>query len=57
MASHFATAPAVNEDVAFSIIRLAAADLNPKTTSLNAGFYRDEKGNPWILPVVQEVRG
>jgi hypothetical protein len=56
MASHFATVPAVNEDAAFGIIRLARADLDPKATSLNAGLYRDEKGNPWILPVVQEVR-
>jgi hypothetical protein len=57
MASHFATVPALNEDVAFGIMRLERADLHPKATSLNAGLYRDEKGNPWILPVVQEVRG
>ncbi|OBT41565.1 hypothetical protein VE00_09149 [Pseudogymnoascus sp. WSF 3629] len=56
MASHFATVPAVNEDAAFGIIRLARADLDPKATSLNAGLYRDEKGNPWILPVVQEAK-
>lgn len=52
MASHFATVPIVNEDAAFGIIRLARADPDPKATSLNAGLYRDEKGNPWILPVV-----
>lgn len=57
MTSHFATVPVVNEDAAFGIIRLARADLDPKATSLNAGLYRDEKGNPWILPVVREVRG
>lgn len=57
MTSHFATVPALNEDAAFGIMRLARVDLHPKATSLNAGLYRDEKGNPWILPVVQEVRG
>ncbi|OBT54890.1 hypothetical protein VE04_04886 [Pseudogymnoascus sp. 24MN13] len=56
MASHFATVPALNEDVAFGIMRLARADLHPKATSLNAGLYRDEKGNPWVLPVVQEAK-
>lgn len=46
MASHPATVPVVNEDVAFRIIRLSRVDLNPKVTSMSAGIYRVEKGSP-----------
>ncbi|KFY80623.1 hypothetical protein V499_00544 [Pseudogymnoascus sp. VKM F-103] len=57
MTSHFATVPALNEDAAFGIMRLARVDLHPKATSLNAGLHRDEKENPWILPPSGGSRG
>ncbi|PVH70849.1 PLP-dependent transferase [Cadophora sp. DSE1049] len=56
MASIFSGLPLAHEDSAFGLMRLANADPHPSTTSLNAGVYRDEEGNPWVLPVVKEVK-
>ncbi|KAH9205642.1 pyridoxal phosphate-dependent transferase [Leptodontidium sp. 2 PMI_412] len=56
MTSIFSSLPIAHEDDAFGLIRLAKADTHPSKTSLNAGVYRDEEGNPWVLPVVKEVK-
>ncbi len=42
-------------DVAFGLMADFEADPHPNKVSLVAGAYRDENGNPWILPSVRRV--
>ncbi|CAG7935732.1 unnamed protein product [Penicillium olsonii] len=43
-------------DTAFGLMANFAADDHPKKVSLLAGAYRDEQGNPWVLPSVREAK-
>lgn len=47
-----AVAPA---DTAFGLMADFEADSHPNKVSLIAGAYRDEYGDPWVLPSVTEV--
>ncbi|KAI4724645.1 putative aspartate transaminase [Aureobasidium sp. EXF-10728] len=52
MAFLLSNATHIEEDGAFGIIRRAKADKHPNSVMLSAGVYRDEKCEPWTLPVV-----
>ncbi|KAL6230163.1 hypothetical protein BDW75DRAFT_248913 [Aspergillus navahoensis] len=42
-------------DPAFTLMAEFEADPHPSKVSLIAGAYRDESGNPWVLPSVRKV--
>lgn len=42
-------------DAAFALIEEYQADSSPRKVDLSPGFYRDEHGQPWVLPSVQMV--
>ena len=35
--------------------RMFTKDKNPDKVNMVVGAYRDDKGDPWILPIVQKV--
>ncbi|CEL01821.1 hypothetical protein ASPCAL01399 [Aspergillus calidoustus] len=43
-------------DPAFTLMADFEADHHPRKVSLIAGTYRDEYGNPWVLPSVREAK-
>ncbi|KAL4739554.1 pyridoxal phosphate-dependent transferase [Aspergillus similis] len=43
-------------DPAFSLMADFEADPHPSKVSLVAGAYRDENGNPWVLPSVRKAK-
>lgn len=42
-------------DIAFGLMADFENDSHPKKVSLIAGAYRNENGDPWVLPSVKEV--
>lgn len=56
MSTGFQNVPVLPLDEAFALTAAFKADADPRKVSLGAGVYRDEKGRPWILPSVKEVR-
>ena len=55
MAVDFGVIPELPLDEAFLLTAAFKADNHPRKVSLGAGVYRDEGGQPWVLPSVREV--
>ncbi|OJJ29839.1 hypothetical protein ASPWEDRAFT_122425 [Aspergillus wentii DTO 134E9] len=56
MATQYLNIPVLPADIAFGLMADFQADTHPDKVSLIAGAYRDEKGNPWVLPSVKEAK-
>ncbi|EGF81930.1 hypothetical protein BATDEDRAFT_19087 [Batrachochytrium dendrobatidis JAM81] len=54
-ASHFGNTPLAPPDPIFHLTASYKADPNPLKINLGVGAYRDNDGNPWILPVVKKA--
>lgn len=54
--SVFATAPRIPKDAIFALTAQYNADPASVKVNLGQGTYRDEAGQPWILPSVVEAR-
>ena len=48
--------PLAPPDPIFHLNASYTQDPHPEKISLGIGAYRDNQGNPWILPVVKKVR-
>lgn len=48
--------PIAPADTAFGLMADFEVDNHPNKVSLIAGAYRNENGDPWVLPSVKEVR-
>jgi aspartate/tyrosine/aromatic aminotransferase len=55
MTKQYLDLPVAPADIAFGLMTDFEADPHPKKVSMIAGAYRDENGDPWILPSVKEV--
>ena len=53
--SQFAHVPLAPPDPIFHLTASYKADTDPNKINLGVGAYRDNNGNPWILPVVKKV--
>lgn len=51
--SFFENAQPIPVDAIFQVTKDFLADPHPKKVNLGPGTYRDENGNPWILPSVR----
>lgn len=51
--SHFETAEYIQPDAIFQITKRYLQDQDPRKVNVGAGTYRDENGDPWILPSVR----
>ncbi|KAJ5206498.1 aminotransferase [Penicillium cf. griseofulvum] len=54
--SWFDQARFIPPDAIFALTAQYAADRSPQKVNLGQGTYRDEHGNPWVLPSVRESR-
>ncbi|KAE9973668.1 hypothetical protein EG328_004279 [Venturia inaequalis] len=54
--SFFAEAPYIKPDAIFDVTRIYDADTFPQKVNLGQGTYRDENGDPWILPSVRMAK-
>ncbi|KAJ5693026.1 pyridoxal phosphate-dependent transferase [Penicillium macrosclerotiorum] len=54
--SVFDTAPFIPADAIFALTAKYISDPFSDKVNLGQGTYRDEKGNPWVLPSVQRSR-
>ncbi|OKL58664.1 hypothetical protein UA08_06342 [Talaromyces atroroseus] len=54
--SAFARAEYIPPDAIFEVTKRYVADPDPNKVNLGQGTYRDEKGNPWVLPSVREAK-
>lgn len=54
--SRLANIPPIKPDEAFSLVATFKADTYDRKVDLCPGFYRDNNGEPWILPSVSQVR-
>lgn len=54
--SFFTAAPYITPDALFDITRIYDADTFPQKVNLGQGTYRDENGDPWILPSVRMAK-
>ncbi|KAJ5374438.1 aminotransferase [Penicillium concentricum] len=54
--SWFDQARFIPPDAIFALTAQYVADPSPKKVNLGQGTYRDEHGNPWVLPSVRESR-
>lgn len=54
--SRFSQLPQSVLDAAFQLIEAYKTDPSPRKADLCPGFYRDEVGDPWILPSVRKVQ-
>lgn len=43
-------------DAIFELTQLYNVDSHPKKVNLGQGTYKDENGNPWILPSVRAAK-
>ncbi|KAJ6028241.1 hypothetical protein N7540_003817 [Penicillium herquei] len=50
-----ATVPVATEDPLYRLMREYREDSHEKKIDLGIGAYRDEKGKPWVLPVVKRA--
>ncbi|KAJ5812996.1 hypothetical protein N7447_010019 [Penicillium robsamsonii] len=48
--------PIAPADIAFGLMADFETDTHPRKVSLIAGAYRDEHGEPWVLPSVREAK-
>lgn len=51
--SHFEAAEPVAPDGIFEVLRRYNADQSPHKINVCVGAYRDEHGQPWVLPAVR----
>ncbi|KAH7071957.1 aspartate aminotransferase [Paraphoma chrysanthemicola] len=56
MSKQYLDLSATPADAAFGLMASFDADPRPGKVSLIAGAYRDENGEPWILPSVQQAK-
>ena len=54
--SWFDQARFIPPDAIFALTAQYIADQSPKKVNLGQGTYRDENGNPWVLPSVRNSR-
>jgi aspartate aminotransferase len=54
--SLFTTAPHIPADAIFALTAEYVADPSPQKVNLGQGTYRDDNGQPWVLPAVREAR-
>lgn len=54
--SWFDQARYIPPDAIFALTAQYLADSSPKKINLGQGTYRDEHGNPWVLPSVRQSR-
>lgn len=54
--SLFKSADLVPPDVQFDVTRRFLADSHPDKINLGQGTYRDENGQPWVLPSVKMAK-
>lgn len=54
--SLFSSAPRIPADAIFALTAEFLADPSPQKVNLGQGAYRDDKGQPWVLPSVRESR-
>lgn len=54
--SFFENAQPIPPDAIFQVTKDFLADPNPKKVNLGPGTYRDENGNPWVLPSVRMAK-
>ncbi|KAL2815306.1 pyridoxal phosphate-dependent transferase [Aspergillus granulosus] len=52
----FSSAPYIAPDAIFALTAEYNADLAPQKVNLGQGTYRDDNGQPWVLPTVRESR-
>ncbi|KAL4880776.1 pyridoxal phosphate-dependent transferase [Aspergillus karnatakaensis] len=55
-ASVFASAPRIPADAIFALTAEYLADPSPNKVNLGQGTYRDNNGQPWVLPSVRKAR-
>lgn len=55
-ASPFEGVEYIPPDAIFDLTRLYLADPNARKVNLGQGTYKDENGNPWILPSVRAAK-
>lgn len=55
-ASFFEAASYIPPDAIFALTAEYNADTFPQKVNLGQGTYRDENGQPWVLPSVQKAR-
>lgn len=55
-ASPFEAVEYIPPDAIFDLTRLYIADPDPHKVNLGQGTYKDEQGNPWILPSVRAAK-
>lgn len=46
---------AVQPDAIFALMAKCKADSFKQKVDLGVGAYRDNSGNPWVLPIVRKV--
>lgn len=54
--SFFSAAPYITPDAIFDVTRVYNADTFPQKVNLGQGTYRDENGDPWVLPSVRMAK-
>lgn len=54
--SPFEAVQYIPPDAIFDLTRLYLADPDARKVNLGQGTYKDEKGNPWILPSVRAAK-
>ncbi|CEL01192.1 hypothetical protein ASPCAL00780 [Aspergillus calidoustus] len=54
--SIFTFAPHIPADAIFALTAEYVADPSPQKVNLGQGTYRDDNGQPWVLPAVREAR-
>lgn len=54
--SFFETVTYTPPDAIFELTKLYNTDQSPKKVNLGQGTYKDENGNPWILPAVRAAK-
>ncbi|KAJ0421731.1 pyridoxal phosphate-dependent transferase [Aspergillus carlsbadensis] len=54
--SLFTSAPHIPADAIFALTAEYIADPSPHKVNLGQGTYRDDHGQPWVLPAVREAR-
>lgn len=55
-ASPFEAVEYIPPDAIFDLTRLYLADPDARKVNLGQGTYKDEQGNPWILPSVRAAK-
>lgn len=54
--SHFGAAPYIQPDAIFELTKRFEEDNSPQKVNLGQGTYRDENGDPWVLPSVRAAK-